>query len=311
MECLVTKIIRMESIGVSCLMDSKKINEGGICLRQVIQSIRKSSIKILVVPSLLLLLIFYIYPIITILIRSFTDPDFGIQNYIQFISESAYVSVLLNTIKISLMVTVITVLAAYPVAYEMTIATPVMKNIIMLVVLLPFWTALLVRTFAWIVLLQDQGIINQLLLQLGIIKEPLQLINSLAGVIIGMVYIMLPFMILPMHTTMAGINRNLLQAASSLGAAPWKTFIRVFLPLSLPGVSTGFIIVFAMSTGYYIIPSLLGGTQQIMIGEFIADQIQTYLNWGIGTAAAAILFVSKMIFFILYLKISETETKTG
>src|SRR5699024_9794750 len=158
-------------------------------------------------------------------------------------------------------------------------------------------------------ILQDNGIVNKLLMWLGIVDDPLTLINSLTGVVIGMVYIMLPFMILPMHTTMNSIDRNLLQAAGNLGAAPWKAFLRVFLPLSLPGVGTGAIIVFVMTLGYYIIPALLGGTNEIMLGEFIADQIQSHLNWGIGTTAGAVLVVITLVFFVIYLKVNEPETK--
>lgn len=276
---------------------------------QIVRVMRRNSMKFLVLPSLLLLLLFFIYPIITILAKSFTEPEFGFQNYIQFFSESAYITALINTFKIAIIVTVITAVAAYPVAYVMSIASPKVKGLMMLLVLLPFWTALLVRTFSWMVLLQDSGVINKMLMWLGFVDEPLTLINSLTGVVIGMVYIMLPFMILPMHTTMNSIDRNLLQAANNLGAPPWKAFLRVFLPLSLPGVGTGSIIVFVMTLGYYIIPALLGGTHEIMLGEFIADQIQSHLNWGIGATAGAVLVVITMIFFVIYLKLNEPEMK--
>lgn len=275
---------------------------------QIIKVMRRNSMKILVLPSLLLLLIFFIYPIITVLIKSFTEPEFGIENYVHFFQQSAYIKALLNTFKISLIVTVITVLAGYPVAYVMATSNSKVKNLIMLAVLLPFWTALLVRTFAWMVLLQDGGIINQTLISIGIINEPLPLINNLPGVVIGMVYVMLPFVILPMHATMASIDMGLLRAAKSLGARPFTAFVRVFLPLSLPGVGTGAIIVFVMTLGYYIIPALLGGTEQIMLGEFIADQIQSHLNWGIGATAGTVLVCITMIFFVIYLKISDADT---
>lgn len=273
----------------------------------VVHNIRRHSLKLIVIPSLLLLLIFFVYPLITILIRSFIDPEPGISNYINFFSQSGYMKALVNTFKISFIVTIITLLAAYPVAYVMAKAGPRLKGLIMLAILLPFWTALLVRTFAWMVLLQDKGIINKFLLWLGVIDAPLKLMNSLTGVVIGMVYIMLPFMILPMHTTMVSIDRRLLQAAENLGAPPFIAFLRVFLPLSLPGVGAGSIIVFVMTLGYYIIPSLLGGTEQIMLGEFIADQIQAHLNWGIGATAGAVLVFITLIFFIAYLKLSDEE----
>src|SRR5699024_6951498 len=192
---------------------------------------RRNSMKFLVLPSLLLLLIFFVYPIITILVKSVTDPEFGFQNYIKFFSQSAYIGALLNTFKIAFLVTAITVILAYPVAYVMTIAPPKIKGLMMLLVLLPFWTALLLRPFSCIDLRNDNGIVNNLLMWLGIVDHPLALINSLTGVVICQVYIILPFMILPKHTTMNSIYRNLLQVAGNFDAAPWKEFLRVFRPL--------------------------------------------------------------------------------
>jgi putative spermidine/putrescine transport system permease protein len=262
---------------------------------------------LLTLPALCCLLFFFVIPIIFVLSRSFTDPQLGMQNYVTFFKESAYMGALFNTFKIATIVTLITLLLGYPVAYAMTIVRPRVKQLILVAVLLPFWTSLLVRTYAWMVLLQDQGFINQTLIQLGIISSPVPLIHNFVGVVIGMVYTMLPFMILPIHATMSSIDRGLLRAGANLGAPPAVAFTRIFIPLTLPGIGAGAVMVFVMTIGYYITPSLLGGTKDTMIGEFIAVQIQSFLNWGIGTAAALILVLATLVFFWFYLKIINVD----
>lgn len=257
---------------------------------------------LLTVPAVCILFIFFLFPILIMLTRSFTDPQLGMQNFIAFFKESAYINALLNTFKIAVIVTFITLLLSYPVAYAMTIVSARVKRLIMVAVLLPFWTSLLVRTYSWMVLLQDQGFINQILLRLGIIETPLHLIHNLTGVVIGMVYTMLPFMILPINATMNSIDRGLMRAGASLGATPAVVFTRIFIPLTLPGVAAGAVMVFVMTIGYYITPSLLGSAKDTMLGEFIAQQIQSFLNWGMGTAAATILVVVTLVFFWFYLK---------
>jgi putative spermidine/putrescine transport system permease protein len=267
----------------------------------------QTKLFLLTVPAVCILILFFIIPIIIVLSRSLTDPHVGLQNYITFFKESAYIGALKNTFKIAFIVTLVTLLLGYPVAYTMTIVSPRVKRLILVAVLLPFWTSLLVRTYSWMVLLQDQGFINQILLRLGIIHTPLPLIHNFIGVVIGMVYTMLPFMILPIHTTMCSIDRGLMRAGASLGAPPAVIFTRIFIPLTLPGVAAGAVMVFVMTIGYYITPSLLGGARDTMLGEFIAQQIQSFLNWGMGTAAAMVLVVATTIFFWFYLKIVGLE----
>lgn len=265
----------------------------------------------LALPAVALLALFFVYPIVTFLLRSFSEPEWGLQNYAKFFQESAYLGALGNTFKIAIIVTLISLVLGYMVAYAMTIVGPKTLKFILIAVLVPFWTSLLVRTYAWMVLLQNEGIINRTLQGIGIIDEPLQLIHNFTGVIIGMVYTMLPFMILPIYATMTSIDPNLLRAGANLGASPAVVFTRIFLPLTLPGVGAGSIMVFVMTIGYYITPALLGGSQDTMIGQFIAEQIQSLLNWGMGATAAMVLVVATMIIFVFYLKINRVEGKSS
>lgn len=266
--------------------------------------VHKSSL-LLILPALMVLILIFFFPITEFLYRSISEPVLGLQNYITFFEQPAFVSSLINTFKISLIVTLITLILGYSLAYKMTTVSAKMSNLILLAVLLPFWTALLVRAFTWMILLQDTGVINEMLMFFGLIDEPINLFNSIRGVTIGMVYIMIPFIVLPLRTTMEKIDQDLILAAKSLGASPFKAFIKVFFPLSLPGVAVGSILVFVMSIGYYIIPAILGSTKEIMLGEFIAEQIQTHLNWGLGAAAGAILVFATFIFFFIYLRFNR------
>jgi len=266
---------------------------------------------LLTVPAFILLILFFIYPIVTILIRSFSEPEWGVQNYVTFFRQTAYLGALANTFKIAIVVTLITLVLGYLVAYAMTTVGKKMRQFILIAVLIPFWTSLLVRTYAWMVLLQNEGIINRTLQWLGIVQEPLQLIHNFTGVIIGMVYTMLPFMILPIYSTMTSIDPGLMRAGANLGATPFVVFTRIFLPLTMPGVGAGSIMVFVMTIGYYITPALLGGSKDTMIGQFIAEQIQSLLNWGMGATAAMVLVLATLIFFFFYLRINSLERRSS
>jgi putative spermidine/putrescine transport system permease protein len=195
---------------------------------------------------------------------------------------------------------VVCLVVGYPFAYLMTVVPGRFAGLLAIAVLLPFWSSLLVRTFAWQVLLRDTGVINRFLLDLGLISEPLTLIRTTAGVIIGMSHILLPFMVLPMYAVMRRIDPEYSRAAANLGASPVAAFVRVFVPLSLPGVLAGCLLVFVLALGFYITPALLGGLRDQMISQLIVQQIQQRLDWGFGTAmsvllvaiALAILFVA-------------------
>jgi putative spermidine/putrescine transport system permease protein len=245
---------------------------------------------VLAVPAVLFLLIFFLVPLIAMSIRSVTDPaGAGLSNYQRFFAETSYVRVLVNTFWIAILATLASLVIGYPFAYLMTIVPGRWSGLLIIAVLLPFWSSLLVRTFAWQVLLRDTGVINRLLLDLGLIHEPLTLIRTTGGVIIGMSHILLPFMVLPIYAVMRRIDPEFGRAAANLGASPSAAFLRVFVPLSVPGVLAGCLLVFILALGFYITPALLGGLKDQMISQIIVAQIQQRLDWGFGTAMSVLL----------------------
>jgi putative spermidine/putrescine transport system permease protein len=244
----------------------------------------------LAVPAILFLAAFFLVPLVAMGLRSVTDPPgAGLSNYEQFFSQTAYVRVLTNTFWIALIATVTCLVVGYPYAYLMTVVSGRVAGLLLIAVLLPFWSSLLVRTFAWQVILRDTGIINRFLLDLGLISEPLTLIRTTSGVILGMSHILLPFMVLPIYAVMRRIDPEFGRAAANLGASPATAFLRVFLPLSLPGILAGCLLVFVLALGFYITPALLGGLRDQMISQLIVQQIQQRLDWGFGTAMSVLL----------------------
>jgi putative spermidine/putrescine transport system permease protein len=242
-------------------------------------------------PALGLLLIFFVAPVFALLLRSVTEPELGLQNYAEVFGSTTYLKVFVNTFTVAGIVTVVTLALAFPVAWLLAIAPKRWSAFLFAIIVLSMWTNLLARTYAWMVLLQRTGIINRSLIQLGLISEPLPLVNNLVGVTIGMTYIMLPFMILPLHATIRTLDPAVFQAASLCGASRWQVFARVFLPLVGSGIAAGVLMVFVMSLGYFVTPALLGGTSNMMLAELIAQLVQSLLNWGLAGAAAVVLLV--------------------
>lgn len=257
----------------------------------------------LIVPLVVFLLVVFVAPLVTILSRSFTDPTSGLDNYRDFFSSPVYLDVLGNTFRISGLVTLVTLLLGFPYAYLMTLAPPFWRGVMLVAVLIPFWTSLLVRTFAWVLMLGDTGVVNQGLMSLGLIDEPLQLIRNQTGVLIGMVQVMLPYAVLPMYATMRQIDRRLVQAAEGLGARPVSAFWRVYAPLTVPGVAASCLLVFISSIGFYVTPALLGGPKDMMIGELIVQQLSAVLRWGFASALAVILLVVTGVLLVLVSRI--------
>jgi putative spermidine/putrescine transport system permease protein len=256
--------------------------------------------SLLAVPAVIFLVAFFLVPLLAMGLRSVTDPPgAGLANYQRFFAEAAYVRVLTNTFWIALIATVTCLVIGYPFAYLMTIVPGRVAGILLIAVLLPFWSSLLVRTFAWQVLLRDTGVINRFLLGLGVIDEPLTLIRTTGGVIVGMSHILLPFMVLPMYAVMRRIDPEFGRAAANLGASPTTAFLRVFVPLSMPGVLAGCLLVFVLALGFYITPALLGGLKDQMISQLIVAQIQQRLDWGFGTAMSVLLVgITLVILFV-------------
>jgi putative spermidine/putrescine transport system permease protein len=216
-----------------------------------------------------------------------------------------YSKLFLRTFAISLAITLICIILAYPIAYLLATLPLRYSNLLMIFVLLPFWTSLLVRTTAWIVMLQSQGVLNDLFVFFGLVSDDnrFQLIYNLNGTIIAMTHILLPFMVLPLYSVMKTISPSYMRAALSLGANPTVAFIRVYVPQTLSGIAAGSILVFILSIGYYITPALVGGTDGTLISNQIAYHMQTSLNWGLAGALGALLLFSVLALYFIYNKI--------
>jgi len=247
----------------------------------------------LAAPAVLVLLVVLAYPLGIVVWRSFTDPAVGVDNYVWFFQSAVNRTVLQRTFVVAAWVTLVSLVCAYPYAYAMTIVGKNVRLALILCVLVPFWLSGVVRTLAWVILLQDSGVINSILRGLGL--SPVKLIRTLPGVVIGMTQVLLPFMILPIYSVMKGIDTRLLQAARSLGAKPWKAFLQIYVPLSLPGVYAGAIIVFILSLGFYITPALLGGPRSILLSSLVQNQVLSLLNWGRGGAMGVVLLVATFV----------------
>lgn len=256
-----------------------------------------------VLPALVLVLVFFVLPVAALLTRSFTEPVVGLQNYVELLGGTTYLKIFFNTFFVAAVVTVISLVVGFPVAWALAIMPRRAANIVFAIVLLSMWTNLLARTYAWMVLLQRTGVINKTLMALGLIDAPLAMVNNLVGVTIGMTYIMLPFIVIPLYGVIRKIDPMILQAAALCGANRRQAFFGVLLPLALPGMASGALMVFVMSLGYFVTPALLGGTANMMLAELIAQFVQSLVNWGMGGAAALALLVVTLSLYALQLRL--------
>jgi putative spermidine/putrescine transport system permease protein len=258
----------------------------------------------LAIPVLVFLLVCFLAPLAIMAVRSVTDLPKGsegdaLANFRRFFGGEANLRVLGNTFWIAGLSTLGCLAIGYPYAYLMNLATPRWAGILLIAVLVPFWSSLLVRTYAWQVILRDTGLINSTLQGWGLIDQPLDLYQTTTGVLLGMTQILLPFMVLPLFTTMARIDPELTKAAANLGAPPSRAFLRVFLPLSIPGVLAGSLLVFVLALGFYITPALLGSPKDTMLSAFIATRVQQQLDWGLASAMAMVLIVVTLVVLFL------------
>lgn len=252
------------------------------------------------VPCLLFLVLFFFVPLAMFLSNAFFDPGFTLEHFEKAFTRPIYMNTLVKTLKLSLTTTIVCVILAYPVAFVITHTSGKVKTAILILVLIPFWTNILVRMFAWLAILGRNGVINSNLVAMGVIDEPISLLYNYFAVVLGMTHYMLPFMILPIYSVMAAIPANLTDAAANLGATPFRAFLRVFLPLSLPGVGAGCLLVFILSLGFFITPALMGGPQDTMFAQIIEIQINQMLNWGFAAALSTILLVLTIILYLVY-----------
>jgi putative spermidine/putrescine transport system permease protein len=253
---------------------------------------------VLALPALLVILLLVVLPVGWLAWQSVYHDGFTLENYRRIWSEDIYWRSFALTFQISLLVTLLALLLGYPIAYAASVAPKRWGIIILALVVLPFWTSVLVRAYAWLALLQRTGVINQVLRQTGVIDEPLALVHNTFGTVVATLHILLPFMVLPLYATMQQIPRDLMQAGASLGAGPMLTFWRIFLPLSLPGVLAGSTLVFVLTLGFYITPELLGGGRTIMISMLVSRNVELYDQWGAASAVGVVLLVAVgLIFF--------------
>jgi putrescine transport system permease protein len=218
-----------------------------------------------------------------------------IANFQFLLSDSLYLRAYLNAIKFAGVSTLICLLLGYPMAYGIVRAPRSWRGFLLLLVILPFWTSFLIRVYAWIGLLKGNGIINNVLLALGVIHEPLTLLNNAFAVYLGIVYSYLPFMVLPLFAQLEKLDPSLLEAAADLGCRPWRAFLRVTLPLSLPGIAAGTLLVFIPAVGEFVIPDLLGGPDNLMIGKVLWDEFFTNRDWPVASAVAVVMLVFLLI----------------
>ena len=242
-------------------------------------------------PALLLVLVIMVIPVGWLFWLSFVGDDggFSLEHYQRMLDSKSYARTFRTTFEVSILTTAICILIGYPLAYFLSQLPGWVANLCMITVLLPFWTSLLVRTYAWLVLLQRKGLINSWAIDMGLWDEPLKLVHNLTGTLIGMVHIMLPFLVLPVYGSMRAIDRDYVKAAANLGAGPVAAFWRVFFPLSLPGLFAGALIVFVLCLGFFVTPAVLGGGRVILVSMRIATNIELFFNWGAASALGVVL----------------------
>ncbi|MEW6704228.1 MAG: ABC transporter permease [Pseudomonadota bacterium] len=225
--------------------------------------------------------------------------------------QRVFAPILGRTFQISAVVTLFCLLLGYPLAYWLSTLPARKANVLMILVLVPFWTSILVRVAAWIVLLQSEGLVNGALRGLGLIEQPLQLLFNRTGVVIAMVHILLPFMILPLYSVMKSVPGTYVRAAVSLGSTPMAAFFRVYVPQTYPGIGAGALLVFILSIGYYVTPALLGGADDQMLSYYIAQYTNVNINWGMACALGALLLAATLVLYAVYRRIVKSELSLG
>ncbi len=267
---------------------------------------RRAAPALLVAPLLLFMLVFYALPVLAMLLRSVSDPAWTLGNYEALAGDTVFLHVFWTTLSTAIIVTIGCLLLGYPVA--LAIVRPGrMAGIALLIVLFPFWTSILVRSYAWMVLLGRRGLLNEALLAAGVIDHPLRILNTSVAVYIAMIHILLPYMILPLANALRQIDPSLARAALGLGATPFRVFREVILPLSMPGVAAGVLLVFVLSLGFYITPALVGGARDMTVSMLIAQQVDQ-LNWPYAACLSATLLAATLLIMAVFQRLFGVGT---
>ena len=265
----------------------------------------------LVMPLLLLMAVGFNLPLLAMLAKSFVGAaGFTLEHFREVFEASAYLKVLASTFRIALITAVVCVVLGYPLAYWLRRLSPRWQMVALALVVVPFWISILVRTYAWIVVLGNAGIVNRSLMALGLIDAPLSFLYNELGVIIGTVNVLLPFLVLPLFAAMIKIDEQLLRAAETLGASPFAVFWRVFLPLSLPALAAGAVLVFILTLGFFITPAVLGGSRVPMIASMLDLFVNQFPNWDLASAISAVLLVVTLALFVVYLRLTRAQETT-
>jgi spermidine/putrescine transport system permease protein len=275
---------------------------------------------LLVFPALAWMVIFLVIPLVLIVVLSlawrgeYGPVDWGsnvreffsrlsLNNYVR-LNDPLYISVLWTSLRMATLTTAVCLVAGYPVAYFLARSGSRFRNLLLFLLLIPFWTNFLIRIYAWMLLLRTEGLINQVLLAIGLLREPLQMMYTPTAVMIAMVYEFLPFMILPLYTSLEKLDPALLEAASDLYARPVRTFLRVTLPLSLPGIIAGTILVFIPTMGMFVVPDLMGGARTALVGNLVQRQFLAARDWPFGAAASMVLMALTLVATVIYTRVS-------
>ncbi len=251
----------------------------------------------LAAPALVVIALVIVIPVGWLFYLSFTGSDgqFSLDHYRKMVEYKSYARVFVTTFQVSLFTTLICIVIGYPLAYFLALLPARWTGLFMLAVLLPFWTSLLVRTYAWLVLLQKKGMLNEFAMHIGLWDSPVKLVHNMTGTLIGMAHIMLPFLVLPLYGAMKKIDRDMMHAAANLGASPVKAFWQVYFPLSLSGMVAGSLIVFVLCLGFYVTPAVLGGGRVVMVATQITAILEHQFDWGAASALGVVLLAATLI----------------
>ncbi|MHA6642753.1 ABC transporter permease [Mesorhizobium sp. A623] len=263
----------------------------------------------LLIPAIFAMIVLFVWPLLAMAGRSFYIDSITFHNYALILSDPIYMVVIGITFRMAIIVTLVCALVGYPVAYVLAHASPRLRNILLIAVILPYFTSIIVRTYAWMILLGREGLINSYLARWGLPRA--DLLYNQTGVLVGMIYVLLPLMILTLLVVMRGIDQRLIAAALSLGASPWYSFRRVYFHQSLPGLAGGMLLVFILSIGFYITPALMGGTGDITIAMLIQREVEITVNWSFASALAVILLAVTLLTFALYARAIRLERLLG
>ena len=274
--------------------------------------------KLLALPTVVWLLLFFLIPLLFVLAFAFmqrgaygtVEMKFTLDNIVR-VFDPLYMGTLWETVKIAVITTVLCLVIGYPFAYTITIVDRKYRSILLLLATIPFWINFLVRSYAWIVILRSQGLVNTLLLKLGIISEPLNLLYNTPSVILGMVYSLLPFMILPVYAAIEQLDKRKLEAAYDLGATPVKAFWNVTVPMTMSGIATGSILVFVSSIGMFVVSDVMGGSKVALIGNVIQNQFLGARDWPFGSALSMIVVLFSVLLIYLYYRATKVYKYDG